>query len=99
LGRKRKSHGLPSFVSGPWIGRLVVLGDEFNLPRQDAAGLVDAIERNVGSRQGIFAGIGRGPGDGKNHADPDRRALSKRAAQNRRHGHARNETGRHRASG
>jgi hypothetical protein len=55
-----------------WIGRLVVLGDEFNLFSQHASRLIDSIECDFGAGQRVFAAIGGRAGDGKHHADLDR---------------------------
>ena len=54
------------------IGRLIVLGDEFDLFSEHAARLVDAIERDLRAGQRVFAAVGGGAGDGQHHADLDR---------------------------
>ena len=55
--------------TAPGIGRLVVLGDEFELFSQNAAGFIDAIQRDLGAGERISAHGGRRPGDRKDHAD------------------------------
>ena len=70
------------------IGRLVVLGDEFDLFAEHPARLVDAIERDLGAGERIFAGFGGGPRDGNDHADLQRRALRIRRSQDCRRGNA-----------
>ena len=54
------------------IGRLVVLGDEFNLFSQHAPRLIDAFERDFGAGQRVFAAVGGRAGDGQHHANLDR---------------------------
>jgi hypothetical protein len=51
------------------IGRLVVLGDKFELFSQNAAGFIDAIQCDLGASERISAHGGRRPGDRKGHAD------------------------------
>ena len=53
------------------IGRLVVLGDEFDLFSHNAARLVDPIERDLGAGQRIFPTVRPWSGDGQHHPDLD----------------------------
>ena len=68
---------------GARIGRLVVLGDEFDLFAEHAAGFVDPVERDLRAGQRIFAVVRGRAGDGQHHADLDRVASSARARMGR----------------
>ncbi len=55
--------------TAPGIGRLVVLGDKFELLSENAAGFIDAIQCDLGACQRISAHGGRRAAERKDHAD------------------------------
>ena len=62
------------------VGRLVVLDDELDLLAQHAARLVDGVERELGTDLRVVPRLGGRTGDRRAHADLDRGALRRRAA-------------------
>ena len=69
---------------GPRIGRLVVLGDEFELFSQNAAGFIDAIQCDLGACERIPADGGRRAAERKNHADLEGVRSASNAGEHRR---------------